>query len=194
MRQHRTGSSIFVVLTDDNERHDDCLWDKGYGQVGSGDGGSCQGLETGRREKGKREEPMMSGICRVFMLACAFACGGSVIAADASAESDAARDAIAQINHLNWVVSKIKTYNDAIVLEEEYRQISPDKLNLNRIPDRDTLGKILEMLDLLHGMTNDEREMQEWKRSFEIRRKRQLFAFWRNQIGSAQSTVSGLGW
>lgn len=131
---------------------------------------------------------MLNGVLALIMMASAG------IAADASSSSEAARDTIAQINHLNWVVSKIKTYNNAIVLEEEYRQISPDKLNLNRIPDKDTLGKILEMLDLLHGMINDEREMQEWKRSFEIRRKRQQFAFWRNQIGSAQSTVSGLGW
>lgn len=117
-----------------------------------------------------------------------------VFAADSGASSEAARDTIAQINHLNWVVSKIKTYNNAIVLEEEYRQISPDKLNLNRIPDKDTLGKILEMLDLLHGMINEEREMREWKRAFEMRRKRQQVEFWRSQVGNAPSAVSGLGW
>ena len=128
------------------------------------------------------------------------ACGGLVAAAmtsfgaDVRASGEAARDTIAQINHLNWVVSKIKTYNNVIVLEEEYRQISPDKLNLNRIPDKDTLGKILEMLDLLHGMINDEREMQEWKRTFEMRRKRQQVEFWRNQVGNAQSSVSEVGW
>lgn len=114
--------------------------------------------------------------------------------ADADASSEAARDTIAQINHLNWVVSKIKTYNNVIVLEEEYRQISPDKLNLNRIPDKDTLAKIMEMLDLLHGMISDERELKEWKRTFEMRRKRQQVEFWRNQVGNAQSSVSGMGW
>ena len=114
--------------------------------------------------------------------------------AEDAAASDAARDTIAQINHLNWVVSKIKTYNNTIVLAEEYRQISPDKLNLNRIPDRDTLGKIMDMLDLLHGMISAEREMEEWRRTFEIRRKRQQFEFWRNQYGTAESTVSNLGW
>lgn len=108
--------------------------------------------------------------------------------------SDAARDTIAQINHINWVVSKIKTYNNAIVLEDEYKQISPDKLNLNRIPDKSTLEKIISMLDLLHGMINEERELKEWKRGFEIRRKRKQFEFWRGQCGVVQSTASGLDW
>lgn len=121
-------------------------------------------------------------------------CVAAIAFADTDANGDAARDTIAQINHLNWVVSKIKTYNNTIVLAEEYRQISPDKLNLNRIPDRDTLGKIMDMLDLLHGMISAEREMEEWRRTFEIRRKRQQFEFWRNQCGTAESTVSNLGW
>lgn len=134
---------------------------------------------------------MIGKIGRMMLVACAMVRIGNGFAADANASSDAARDTIAQINHLNWVVSKIKTYNNAIVLEEEYRQISPDKLNLNRIPDKDTLGKILEMLDLLHGMINEEREMREWKRAFEMRRKRQQVEFWRSQVGNAQSAVSG---
>ena len=52
---------------------------------------------------------------------------------------DAALDTIAQINHINWVVNTIKTYNNAIVLEEEYDKISPGRLNLNRIPDQDQI-------------------------------------------------------
>lgn len=114
---------------------------------------------------------------------------GLIAATDDS--SDAARDTIAQINHINWVVSKI---NNAIVLEDEYKQISPDKLNLNRIPDKSTLEKIISMLDLLHGMINEDRALKEWKRGFEIRRKRKQFDFWRGQCGVVQSTTSGLDW
>lgn len=47
-------------------------------------------------------------------------------------ETAAALDTIAQINHINWVVSKIKTYNNVLVLEEEYKKCSPGQLNLDR--------------------------------------------------------------
>jgi len=58
-------------------------------------------------------------------------------------------DTIAQINHINWVVNVIKSYNNVIVLEEEYEKISPGNLYLDRIPDEETLGRITKMLDKL---------------------------------------------
>ena len=112
----------------------------------------------------------------------------------ASADVDAARDTIAQINHINWVVSKIKTYNNVLVLEEEYKQISPDRLNLNRIPDQKTLDKITAMLDLLYSMMQAERDLEFWKRSYEMRRKNAQFEFWTGQYRSAGSAVSNLSW
>ena len=114
--------------------------------------------------------------------------------ASASADIDAARDTIAQINHINWVVSKIKTYNNVLVLEEEYKQISPDRLNLNRIPDQKTLDKITAMLDLLYSMMQAERDLEFWKRNYETRRKNAQFEFWTGQYRSAGSTVSNLSW
>ena len=73
---------------------------------------------------------------KVWVLNCAFvaaslAAPSHLHAGDAE---DAALDTIAQINHINWVVNTIKTYNNAIVLEEEYDKISPGRLNLNRRP------------------------------------------------------------
>ena len=109
------------------------------------------------------------------------------------ATADAAMDTIAQINHINWVVSKIKTYNSALVLEDEYRQISPDKLNLNRIPDQEALQRIVAMLDLLHDMLKDERELRYWKMSYEARRKRKQLDFWKGQYADLKTGVGPLG-
>ena len=77
--------------------------------------------------------------------------------------SDAVLDTIAQINHINWVVNVIKSYNNPVVLEEEYEKISYGNLNLNRIPDEETLGRITRTLDTLYGLRKSEREMKFWR-------------------------------
>lgn len=105
-------------------------------------------------------------------------------------KDEATKDTIAHINHLNWVVSKIKTYNNVMVLEEEYRQISPARLNLNRIPDKEALDRIVAMLDLLHGMIKDERDYKRWKKCFETRQRREMVRFWTEQGFSATSQLS----
>lgn len=132
---------------------------------------------------------------KVFSLTLILASTG-LFAGEAStvdrATSDAAMDTIAQINHINWVVSKIKTYNSSLVLEEEYRQISPDKLNLNRIPDQEALQRIVAMLDLLHGMMKAERELLYWKMSYEARRKRKQLEFWKGRYVNLSTDVGPL--
>ena len=89
-------------------------------------------------------------------------------------DKEAILDTIAQINHINWVVNVIKTYNNALVLEEEYEKISPGNLNLNRIPDEDTLERITKMLDTLYTLRKDERNMCHWRRNFNESRTRKL--------------------
>ena len=71
-----------------------------------------------------------------LFLACTISVAVAIsLAADNSTpETDAVLDTIAQMNHMNWVVTKIKNYNNALVLEEEYEKISPGMLNLNRKP------------------------------------------------------------
>ena len=83
-------------------------------------------------------------------------------------------DTIAQINHINWVVNVIKTYNNALVLEEEYEKISPGNLNFNRIPDEETLNRITKMLDTLYTLRKDDRNMRNWRRNFYESRARKL--------------------
>ena len=87
---------------------------------------------------------------------------------------EAILDTIAQINHINWVVNTIKTYNNIVVLEEEYEKISPGNLNLNRIPDEETLNRIAKMLDTLYTLRKDERNMRHWRRNFYESRDRKL--------------------
>lgn len=83
-------------------------------------------------------------------------------------------DTIAQINHINWVVNVIKTYNNALVFEEEYEKISPGNLNFNRIPDEETLNRITKMLDTLYTLRKDDRNMRHWRRNFYESRARKL--------------------
>ena len=75
------------------------------------------------------------------------------VCAESAAASDAALDTIAQINHINWVVNTIKTYNNALVLEEEYDKISPGRLNLNRIPEYQTRRRCSGSLRCLISFT-----------------------------------------
>lgn len=96
------------------------------------------------------------------------------VAASGGDKEAAILDTIAQINHINWVVNVIKTYNNALVLEEEYEKISPGNLNLNRIPDEDTLERITKMLDTLYTLRKDERNMCNWRRNFNESRTRKL--------------------
>ena len=46
-------------------------------------------------------------------------------------EPNAVLDTIAQMDHVNWVMTKIKNYNNALVPEEEHKKIFPGMLNLN---------------------------------------------------------------
>ena len=89
-------------------------------------------------------------------------------------DNEAILDTIAQINHINWVVNTIKTYNNVVVLEEEYEKISPGNLNLNRIPDEETLNRIVKMLDTLYTLRKDDRNMRHWRRTFYESRDRKL--------------------
>ena len=88
-------------------------------------------------------------------------------------EREAILDMIAQINHINWVVCTIKSYNNILVLEEEYEKISPGNLDLSRIPNEETLKRITRMLDTLYSLRRDDRQMKRWREDFKERRRRE---------------------
>ena len=89
-------------------------------------------------------------------------------------DKEAILDTIAQINHINWVVNVIKTYDNAMILEEEYEKISYGNLDLNRIPDEEARGRITNMLDTLYSLRKDEREMKHWRDKFWDERTRKM--------------------
>ena len=62
------------------------------------------------------------------------------------------------INHVNWVVTKIKNYNDPSVLEEEYKNICADALDLNAIKDVEIIDLITDIMDVITEMRIEERE------------------------------------
>ena len=80
---------------------------------------------------------------------------------DADSETAKAWDALAIINHINYVVEVVRTYNNVVALQEEYQNISADNLNLNHIPDDESLKAIKEIRDALHDMQMNERN-QKW--------------------------------
>ena len=92
-------------------------------------------------------------------------------------DREAILDTIAQINHINWVVNTIKTYKNPIALEIESQKVSPGNLYLDRIPDRAAMERIKQILNTLHDLRMDEREMKRWREDFEERRDREQKTF-----------------
>lgn len=69
-----------------------------------------------------------------------------------------AMTALFALNHINWVVTKIKTYNDPAVLEEEYKGLTADALNLRVIKDPEIIDLICRILDVIVEMRIEEKE------------------------------------
>ena len=72
-------------------------------------------------------------------------------------DSDKALAAIQFMNYLRYVSYEISEYQNVFVIEEEYRNLSPDNLNLTRIPDEDILQAIKDHLELLYDIRVDEK-------------------------------------
>ena len=113
-------------------------------------------------------------------------------------EQSAILDTIAQINHINWVWNAAKTYNNSIVLAEEYDKISPGNLNFNRIPDEEILKRIKEMLDTLHSLSANERELRHWRHNFNESRSLKLNTYYlkasKNAVETITSHAKGFSW
>ena len=118
--------------------------------------------------------------------------GAFSLLGDESQNNDAVLDTIAQMNHMNWVVTKINHYNNAIVLEEEYKKISPGMLNLNRIPDKETLDKIMALLDELHAMRKDVRDMKYWRDHFDAECRQKQLEHWNSRIGNVMDKMGNV--
>lgn len=68
-----------------------------------------------------------------------------------------AKNALFYINHFNMVVSKITSYNNPMVLEEEYNAISMNSIRLDTIKDVEVIDIIQEIMDYITEMRLQER-------------------------------------
>jgi len=107
-----------------------------------------------------------------------------------SAHVDDAANTIALINHINYVVETIRTYNNVVVLEQEYKTLSSDNLNLEKIPDEDVLRLINQILDALHGMRMDERLRKRLVRVLERSQDAAKLEGWLNFAQTATGILS----
>lgn len=65
------------------------------------------------------------------------------------------------INHLSWVVARITTHNDQIVLEEEFKNLTIDRLELDKITkDEDIKKLILILQDTITNNRIDRKERE----------------------------------
>ena len=107
----------------------------------------------------------MKSLSKFVVAVCACTLGCSIIAEtdQSQADSDVALDTIAIINHINYAVEVIRTYNNVAALEDEYEKISADNLNLNCIRDEETLQLVRDTLNTLNNMRMNDRA-RKWYR------------------------------
>ncbi len=72
-------------------------------------------------------------------------------------DSDKASVAIQFMNYLRYVAYEIDSYQNVFVIEDEYRNLSSDNLNLELIPDDDIKQAIIDHLNLLNDIRIDEK-------------------------------------
>lgn len=128
----------------------------------------------------------MKKVISLFVLACFF-----ILTAFSNTsenlhliEKEEAKNTIALINHINYVVEIIRTYNNVIVLEKEYQTLSHDNLNLEKIPDAEVLELVKKILDHLHSMRMDERARNKMQLELERKINSVKFECWK---GAAQN-------
>lgn len=124
------------------------------------------------------------------LLAAAIALARTAAPGSPAAGNDATLDAIAHINHVNWVVNTVKAYANAVALEEEYRKISVGNLNLARIPDEEILGNIKGMLDTLHQLRGNARMVETTKRRLARERRIAKIDFGRAKSGEVLDGIA----
>lgn len=77
-----------------------------------------------------------------------------------------ARNAVMALNYLHSSLNKIVTYNDKIVLEEEYDNII-NNINLTVIKDREIVNVITHLMDTLTTFKLTEMEKEQLKREYQ---------------------------
>lgn len=80
---------------------------------------------------------------------------------------DRSIDTLLFLNHINYVVQTLDTYQNSLVLEQEYKTICANNLNINRIPNDDIKTALLKLLNAIYEMRRTEKEYKRAKDEIE---------------------------
>ncbi|MBR3923536.1 MAG: hypothetical protein IKJ45_10500, partial [Kiritimatiellae bacterium] len=95
-----------------------------------------------------------------------------------SVDRDKAMTAIQFMNYLRYVSYEIADYNNIFVLEDEYRNLSPDNLSLSRIPDEDIVQSIKDQLQALHELRLEDKDRERAQAQLLRMKQRERQDFW----------------
>lgn len=80
---------------------------------------------------------------------------------------DRSIDTLLFLNHINYVVETLDSYQNSLVLEQEYKTICANNLNINRIPNDDIKTALIKLLDAIYAMRRTEKEYKRAKDEIE---------------------------
>ncbi len=89
-------------------------------------------------------------------------------------------DTLLFLNHINYVVATLASYQNALVLEQEYKTINPNNIDMNRIPNEDIRDHIGMLLDAIYAMRNTEKTFEREKSKLERDRTNKKRDIWMN--------------
>lgn len=113
----------------------------------------------------------------LFMRRYALLILGLLAFASATAFGDEnAEHALALINHVNWVVSKVVTTKSKVVLEAEYDGISADGLYLDCIEDQETIKAIKSVMQMITDVRLNEMERELLKEIFDEDKRNLIYS------------------
>ena len=80
---------------------------------------------------------------------------------------DRSIDTLLFLNHINYVVQTLDTYQNSLVLEQEYKTICANNLNINRIPNPEIKNALIDLLDAIYEMRRTEKDYMRAKEEIE---------------------------
>ena len=86
------------------------------------------------------------------------------------------------MNHINYVVHTLSTYQNVYVIEDEYRKISQGNLILDRIPDDKVKDAINKMLDTIKEMRVEDKKRKRFLDAQEARAARAKEDMWKEML------------
>ena len=96
------------------------------------------------------------------------------------------KQAVFMMNYSQYVTYKLKTYNNILALEEEYKNLK-DNMNFQTIQDYDSVDEINNLMDAIHNERKNHKNRERLEQSVQRRMNDALF----NSIPKVTTIVSG---